>query len=85
MSLPTDTIVPGSRIAWLYEPCDPENGPSGELDVMEGTVVQWMHDGVILTDADDGSRVRISPTWLVDVPSSNTCPLHNVCDCPGLD
>lgn len=61
-------ILPGDRIAWNYEPSSPESGPSGQLDVMEGTVLlcnAGASGRAFWTLADDGSRLMVEPSWIV--------------------
>lgn len=56
----------GERVAWFYEPSDPENGPCGPTCVMEGFVASIRPDGMLVVDGFDERLHVISPEWLME-------------------
>lgn len=62
------SILPGARIGWYYESCNPESGPSGHLDIMEGTVLlcnAGPEGRSFWVEADDGRRQMVERSWLL--------------------
>jgi hypothetical protein len=60
----------GDRVRWRYEDCDPENGPTGKLSLMEGTIDRIVRDGLYVVRVDDGTPEgwlhEVRDTWIDD-------------------
>ena len=68
----------GDRIEWCYEPCDPENGPSGRLQVMGGTIEHVFRDGLFAVLSEDGDLCEVRESWIQDPdPAAATADLSD--------